>query len=226
MRILIIEDEYKIADAIRDVLTRETFAVDVCPDGEEGLRTALNDDYDIIILDRMLPGNVDGADICRQLREKNNQTPVLMLTAKGQVQERVEGLHAGADDYLTKPFSFDELLARMNALLRRPRNSLNTILSIGGLTIDTVSKQVWRGRTQIFLSPKEYALLEYMVRNTGKVLSKQNLITHVWDFDADILPNTVESFIGYLRDKVDRPFQLPPLIHTVRGFGYKISEKP
>lgn len=226
MRILVIEDEHKIANSIRNALTEEAFAVDVSYDGEDGLNTARYEDYDLIILDRMLPGGMDGIEICRLLREAGKHMPVLMLTAKDQVRQRVEGLNAGADDYLVKPFSFEELLARISALLRRPHDSLNTLLSVGNLTLDTASKQVERAGQQINLSPKEYALLEYLMRNKGKVLSKRNLITHVWDFDADILPNTVESFMTYLRTKVDKPFKKPYLIHTVRGFGYKVSDRP
>ena len=226
MRILIIEDEHKIANAIKNVLIAElSFAVDVAYDGTEGLNAAQYEDYDLIILDRMLPGGMDGVEICQKVRDAGKRSPILMLTAKDQVQQRVEGLNAGADDYLIKPFSFEELLARIHALLRRPRDNIDTILSVGDLTLNPLSKQVYRADKVIHLSPTEYALLDYMLRNKGKVLSKQNLITHVWDFDADVLPNTVESFITYLRTKVDKPFRQPPLIHTVRGFGYKISEE-
>jgi DNA-binding response OmpR family regulator len=223
MRILIIEDEHKIVNALREGLMQESFAVDISYDGLEGLNAALYEDYDLVVLDRMLPGGMDGVEICRKLRKAGKHMPILILTAKSQIHDRVEGLSAGADDYLVKPFSFEELLARVKALLRRPHESLGEILSASDLTLDTTSKEVARAGGQITLSTKEYALLEYLLRNKGKVLSKQNLISHVWDFDADILPNTVEVFITYLRSKVDKPFKEPNLIHTVRGFGYKIG---
>jgi DNA-binding response OmpR family regulator len=226
MRLLVVEDNHKIAKVIRDVLTAESFAVDVCYESEDGLYTALYDDYDLIILDRKLPGSMDGVDICQELRKAGKHVPILMLTAKDQVRQRVEGLNAGADDYLVKPFSFDELLARINALLRRPHDSLNTVLTVGDLTLDTTSKKVERSGQPIILSAKEYALLEYLMRNKGKLLHKQHLMTHVWDFDADILPNAVEAHITRLRAKIDKPFKAPSLIHTVRGFGYKVDVRP
>jgi two-component system copper resistance phosphate regulon response regulator CusR len=222
MRLLIVEDNHKIANVVRDVLMAESFAVDVCYDGEEGLYTALNDDYDLAILDRMLPGGKDGVEICQELRKAGKHMPILILTAKDQVRQRVEGLNAGADDYLIKPFSFDELLARISALLRRPHDNLGTVLTVGDLTLDATSKEVKRGGRSIKISSKEYALLEYLMRNQGKVLKKQHLITHVWDFDADILPNTIEVHMTRLRAKLGNP----PLIHTVRGFGYKIEGGP
>jgi DNA-binding response OmpR family regulator len=225
MRILIIEDEHKIANAIREGLTGESYAVDVSYNGEEGLNAARYETYDLIILDRMLPGGMDGVDICRTLRKEGKHQPILILTAKDQVHHRVEGLNGGADDYLVKPFSFEELLARVRALLRRPHESLGEVLQVEDLTLNTISKEVRRGSTAISLSSKEFALLEYLLRNQGKVLSKNNIISHVWDFDADILPNTVEVFMGYLRAKIDKPFDGPTLIQTVRGFGYKVGMK-
>jgi DNA-binding response OmpR family regulator len=224
MRILVVEDEHKIANAVKEGLAQESFAVDISYDGQEGLNAAEYEDYDLIILDRMLPGGMDGVEICRRLRQAGKHTPVLMLTAKDQVRDRVQGLNAGADDYLVKPFSFEELLARVKALLRRPHDAVGEILAVGGLTMNTTTKSVQRAGQPISLSTKEYALLEYLLRNPGKVLSKNNIITHVWDFDADILPNTVEVFMTYLRAKVDKPFHGPGLIQTVRGFGYKIGE--
>ena len=223
VRVLVVEDEHKIANAIKKGLEQERFAVDVVYDGDSGLASALADDYDLIILDRMLPGNVDGMEICRELRSKRLHTPILLLTAKDRVRDRVEGLDAGADDYLVKPFSFIELLARVRALLRRPQRELGTVLRIGDLSLDTVSFAVRRAEQSISLSQKEFALLEYLMRNENRVLSKDNIISHVWDFDADILPNTVEAYVGYLRNKIERPFKGPRLLHTVRGFGYKIS---
>lgn len=222
MRILVIEDETKIARAIKDGLEQEYYAVDVAHDGESGLNTALNDGYDLIILDIMLP-KMDGFEVCRKLREAADQTPILMLTAKDQDRDVVQGLNTGADDYLAKPFAFDVLLARVKALLRRPHDDLGEVLEAADLTMNTISKEVQRAGRPIKLSAKEYALLEYLLRNEGRVLSKNNIITHVWDFDADILPNTVEVFIAYLRAKVDKPFKSPELIHTVRGFGYRLG---
>lgn len=224
MRMLVIEDEHKIANAIKQGLEQERYAVDIAYDGDEGLATAQAEQYDLIVLDRMLPGDVDGIDICKRLRAENNHTPILMLTAKDQVRDRVTGLDAGADDYLIKPFSFEELLARIRALLRRPHEGLSTILAVADLSLDVAHYTVKRGDNLIALSSKEFALLEYLLRNPGRVLSKANIISHVWDFDADILPNTVEAYIGYLRTKVDRAFPgQPQLLHTIRGFGYKIG---
>lgn len=222
MKILVIEDEHKIANAVRDGLQQESYAVDVVYDGEAGLNSATYDEYDLIVLDVMLPG-IDGMEICRKLRAGGNHTPILMLTAKDRTRDITAGLDSGADDYLVKPFSFEELLARVRALLRRPHETLGETLRAGDLTLNTVTKQVKRGDTEIQLSSKEYALLEYLLRNQNKVLSKNNIMGHVWDFDADILPNTVEVFIAYLRAKVDRPFSGRQLIQTVRGFGYKIG---
>lgn len=224
MRILIIEDEHKIARAIKEGLEEESYAADISFDGQEGLNAARYEEYDLIILDRMLPGGMDGTEICQTLRNEGNHTPILILTARDQVRDRVAGLNAGADDYLVKPFSFEELLARVKALLRRPHETLGEELQVGGLKLNTVTHEITRGGKQITLSSKEYALLEYLMRNKNKVLSKHNIITHVWDFDADILPNTVEVFMAYLRAKIDKPFDSPALLQTVRGFGYKIGE--
>jgi two-component system copper resistance phosphate regulon response regulator CusR len=222
MRILVIEDEHKIAHAVKEGLEQESYAVDTAYNGEEGVNTALNDEYDLIILDVMLPG-LNGYEVCRKIREADNHTPILMLTAKDQNRDVVAGLNTGADDYLAKPFSFDVLVARVKALLRRPQNKLGEVLTVADLKLDTNRKEASRAGRKISLSSKEYALLEYMLRNENRVLSKNALITHVWDFDADILPNTVEVFITYLRAKIDKPFKGPSLIQTVRGFGYKIG---
>ncbi|HSW85325.1 MAG TPA: response regulator transcription factor [Candidatus Saccharimonadales bacterium] len=222
MKILVVEDDIKIAKAVKEGLEQESFAVDVAHDGEEGLNSALNDEYDVVILDLMLP-KLDGVSVCRELRRAKNTTPILMLTAKNQDKDVALGLNNGADDYLAKPFSFDVLLARIKALLRRPHEALGDILQVEDLTLDTTHKLVNRSGRSIILSTKEYALLEYLLRNQNKVLSKNNIITHVWDFDADILPNTVEVFIAYLRAKIDKPFHGPNLIQTIRGFGYKIG---
>lgn len=226
MRILVIEDDHKIANAVKKGLEQESFAVDVSFDGADGLGAAFTTDYDLIILDRMLPGGQDGIQICQKIRDQGQHTPVLMLTAKDKISDRVEGLNAGADDYLIKPFAFDELLARVRALLRRPREQIGSILIVGNLSLDTRIYKVERAQKSITLSSTEYRLLEYLMRHSGQILSKDNIIAHVWDFDADILPNTVEVYIGYLRNKIDKAFAgEPELIKTVRGFGYKMESK-
>ena len=225
MRILLIEDDHKISTAIKQGLELESFAVDVEYDADAGLGAALAEDYDLIILDRMLPGSMEGIEVCKEIRKEGNHTPVLLLTAKDEVRDRVAGLNAGADDYLPKPFAFEELLARIRALLRRPQDNLGTTLQYGDLVLDTVEYEVRRAGQIISLSRREFALLEYLLRNAGKLLTKESIIKHVWDFDADILPNTVEVYIGYLRNKVDKPFDGEPLINTVRGYGYKLGVK-
>lgn len=224
MRILVIEDEHKIANSIKKGLEQESWAVDVAYDGEAGFDLAATEDYDVIILDLMLP-KMDGVKLCRKLRkEEHVHTPILMLTAKGELDDKVNGLNAGADDYLLKPFAFAELLARIRALTRRPKQTLDNVLNCGDLTLDTLTFEVKRAGKQIRLSKKEFALLEYLLRHKDRVLSKDQIINHVWDYEADILPNTVEVYIGYLRNKVDKPFKnKKPLIQTIRGFGYKIG---
>jgi len=223
MRILIIEDDHKIANAMKKGLEQESFAVDVSYGGRDGLGSALTVEYDLIIIDRMLP-EVDGIKICMALRKKKINTPILFLTAKDKISDRVEGLNAGADDYLVKPFAFLELLARIRALLRRPTKPIEEILTVDDLSLNILTFEVKRGREAISLSNKEYSLLEYLMRNQGRILTKNNIIEHVWNYDADILPNTVEVYIGYLRNKIDKSFKnKPELIKTVRGFGYKIS---
>lgn len=222
MRVLIIEDEHKIAGALKKALTQESYAVDVTYDGDEGYAMATTEPYDIAIIDRMIPGAYDGIAIVKAMREQKIHTPVLLLTAMTSVRERAAGLDAGADDYLIKPFALEELLARVRALLRRPVEQHSTELRVGDLTLDTVSYSVKRDGVDIILTSKEFALLEYLMRNTGRILSKEVIISHVWDYDADILPNTVEVYVKYLRNKVDAPFK-DELIHTVRGFGYKIE---
>jgi len=224
MRVLVIEDTIRIADSIKVGLEQEGYAVDVEYDGENGLLAGLNEPYDLIILDVMLPG-IDGIAVCRQLRENHITTPILILTAKIDERDVIEGLNVGADDYLVKQFSFDVLLARMRALLRRPKDFLaDERLSVEDLTMSTASHSVKRGDVAINLSPKEFAILEYLLRNKGRACSKNEIISHVWNFDADILPNTVEVFIAYLRAKIDKPFD-HPLIHTIRGFGYRVGDR-
>ena len=223
MKILVVEDEHRIAQALKTGLEQESYAVDVCHDGEDGYYSATTDEYDLIVLDVMLP-SMDGYEFCRRLRAEGNHTPILMLTAKGQSRDVIHGLDTGADDYLSKPFSFEVLLARVRALLRRPSQTLGEVLTVGDLDLNTNTHVVKRAGKVIKLSSKEYALLEYLLRNQSKVLSKNNIMSHVWNFDSDILPNTVEVFINFLRSKVDKPFKGPALIQTVRGFGYKIGE--
>ena len=223
MRVLLIEDDVMIARLLKEGLEDELYAVDVANDGSEGYRTAAADEYDVIILDIMLP-EMNGYEVCRALRNDGNKTPILMLTARDAERDIVEGLDTGADDYLAKPFSFDALLARIRALLRRPNEKLEEILQVGDLKLDPSSKKVTRASQEISLTAKEYGVLEYLMRNKGKVLSKEQIISHVWDFDADVLPNNVELFIMFLRRKIDKPFK-SKLIHTVSGFGYKLEEK-
>lgn len=220
MRILVVEDEHKIANALKQGLEQHSYAVDVAYDGDDGLGMATTEQYDLIILDRMLPGSVDGIGILRALRDAKNHVPVLLLTAKDKVIDRAYGLNAGADDYLVKPFAFVELIARVRALLRRPQQAVDTVLRYGDLTLDTQNIIAERGGKKIDLTTKEFALLEYLMRHPDGVVTKDTLMKHVWDYDADILPNTVEVYIGYLRTKIDKPFKSKPYIHTKRGFGY------
>lgn len=220
MRLLIIEDEQKIAAALKQGLERQSYAVDMCHDGDTGLAMATSEPYDLIILDRMLPGSIDGMGILKELRTQDNHVPVLLLTAKDKVLDRAAGLNMGADDYLVKPFAFVELIARVRALLRRPKQGIGITLNYGDLALDLESAIASRAGKRIALTSKEFALLEYMMRNPEKVLSKEVLMSQVWDYDADILPNTVEVYMGYLRTKIDRPFKGPNLINTKRGFGY------
>ena len=222
MKILVVEDEEKIARALQRGLEQERFSVEIALDGAAGLAAAEADEYDVIVLDRMLP-EMDGMEVCRTLRGAGNKTPILMLTAKDQVRDRVAGLNAGADDYLVKPFAFEELLARLYALLRRPSQTTDVVLKVADLELDPTSFTAKRAGRLIKLSAKEFALLEYLMRNEGQVLSKEKIIDHVCEYDADVLPNNVEVFIGYLRRKVDQPFSGPNLIHTARGFGYSVG---
>ncbi len=224
MRILVIEDEHKIANSIKKGLEQESMAVDVAFTGNQGYDLAASEDYDLITLDILLPG-LTGVEIVKKLRAEQIHTPILMLTAKGQISDKVEGLNSGADDYLTKPFAFEELLARIKALVRRPKDTLGSVLTFGDLTLDTTTYQVRREKKEIQLSSREYALLEYLLRHPSQVLTKEQIINHIWDYDADVLPNTVEVYIGYLRNKIDKPFKNKShLIQTVRGFGYKLGE--
>jgi DNA-binding response OmpR family regulator len=222
MRILVVEDEHKIARALKRALEQESYAVDVVYDGDEGYAMATTEPYDAAIIDRMLPGDYDGIAIVKAMREAKIHTPVILLTALGSVNDRTTGLDGGADDYLVKPFALEELLARVRALLRRPVEQQQNTLTAGDLSLDTITFSVNRAGKSIQLTSKEFGLLEYMLRNQNRPLSKDTIIAHVWDYDADILPNTVEVYIKYLRNKIDAGFE-KPLIHTVRGFGYKLQ---
>jgi two-component system, OmpR family, response regulator len=224
MRILVVEDEQKIAQAIKRGLELKGYAVDTVGDADTGLSYAVDPDYDLVILDRLLPGSLDGVELCRKVRQERVSVPILMLTALGTTQDKVGGLNSGADDYLVKPFSFDELIARIQALLRRPPIHTGAVVQLDDLSVDTASYRVKRGGTDIKLSAKEYALLEYLLHSQGRVVTKDMIINHVWDQDAYVLPNTVEVYIGYLRNKIDRAFpDHKPLLHTLRGFGYKLE---
>ena len=216
MRLLVIEDERKIARVITESLKREKYAVDAAYDGEEGFNLADSQPYDLLIVDRMLPG-LEGTEIVKKLRENGKNMPILFLTALSTTEDKTLGLDVGADDYLTKPFAIDELLARVRALLRRPPIQQPDILKI-----DKQQQTVTRAGKNIDLTNKEYALLEYLMQHPNQILSKETLIDHVWDFDADILPNNVEAYIKNLRQKIDKPFK-KQLIKTVRGFGYRIE---
>lgn len=217
MRILVVEDEHKIANSIKKGLVQEGMAVDVSYDGEDGFDLASSEEYDAIILDLLLP-KISGVEIIKKLREGENHTPIIVLTALGEVADKVDGLSAGADDYLVKPFAFEELLARVKALMRRPKRLQSSEFKFGDLKVNTTTFEVEKKGKQLVLSRKEFAILEYLLRNKDKVISKENIISHVWDYESDILPNTVEVFIGYLRNKIGKG-----VIKTVRGFGYKIG---
>ena len=224
MRILIVEDERKIARALGRALKNEKYAVDISYDGTDAYAMAEMIDYDLLILDRMIPGDYDGLSLTKKLREEGKNVPILLLTALGATQDKTEGLDGGADDYLTKPFALDELLARVRALLRRPQTSVEMVLRVADLSLDLNTHEVLRNNQKIELTNKEFSLLEYLVRNAGRPVSKEQIIAHVWDYDADILPNNIEVYISYLREKVDKPFK-DKLIKTVRGLGYKIDEE-
>ncbi len=224
MRILVVEDEHRIAQSIKKGLEQERYSIDVAYTGDDGYDLASTEEYDCIILDLLLPG-MDGISILKELRKSKIHTPILILTAKGQIQDKISGLNSGADDYITKPFAFEELLARIRALVRRPKTVLSTKLSVEDLELDTTQFTALRDQKPITLSSKEFSLLEYLMRNAHSIVSKDQIISHVWDYNADILPNTVEVYIRNLRNKVDIPFKSKKeLIHTIRGFGYKIGD--
>lgn len=222
MKVLVIESEHKVAQALKRALESESYTVEVAYDGKQGGDAAARGSADIVIADRDLAGDNDGLAIVEGLRSNGIHTPVLIVSARGAITDRTAGLDAGADDYLVKPFALEELLARVRALLRRPTEQPKTVLTAGDLTLNTVTYDVERAGKHIRLTSREFALLEYLMRNPGRPLSKESIIAHVWDYDADVLPNTVEVYIKYLRNKVDVPFKTP-LIQTVRGFGYKLD---
>jgi len=220
MRALVVEDEPKMAALLRRGLVEDGYAADVAGTGEEALRMARAVPYDAIVLDVMLPG-LGGFDVCRQLRSSGVWSPVLLLTARDDVDDRVVGLDAGADDYLTKPFSFAELLARLRALTRRGLSERRTVLEVGSLRLDPATRQVWRKDVQLELSAKEFALLETFMRRPGHVLSRIDLLDHAWDYGYESRSNVVDVYVGYLRAKIDRPFGLRS-IETVRNAGYRL----
>jgi heavy metal response regulator len=224
MRVLVVEDERKIADFIRKGLIEHGHAVDVAFDGEEALDWPAVADFDIIILDVMLPAR-DGIEVCRTLRRRGLRTPILMLTAKDAVEDRVRGLDSGADDYLVKPFAFAELLARLRAVTRRQPAMLGSVLQIGDLILDTATRKVSRAGTDLELTTKEYAILEYLVRHPNQVLTRTMIAEHVWNYDFDNASNVIDVHIRNLRRKIDDPFPTK-LIQTVRGAGYRISARP
>ena len=221
MRILVIEDEAKVASFIRRALEEENYAVDVSADGAKGLEMGLSGSYDLVILDLMLPG-VLGLEILKELRKEKIQAPVLILTARSQVDQRVKGLDAGADDYLTKPFAIEELLARVRALLRRGSGEATGHIQVEDLVLNPATREVTRGGQRIELTAKEYALLEYMMRNAGRVLTRPMIAEHVWKLDFDTFTNVIDVYVNYLRNKIDRGRE-PKLIHTVRGSGYVLK---
>jgi two-component system, OmpR family, copper resistance phosphate regulon response regulator CusR len=221
MRILVIEDEAKVASFIRRALEEESYAVDVCPDGTQGLalaREAKHGRYDLIILDLMLPG-ISGLDVLKALRKEQITVPILILTARSQVDQKVKGLDAGADDYLTKPFAIEELLARARALFRRGSGETAGVLQVDDLVLNPATREVMRGGKRIELTSKEYALLEYLMRNAGRILTRPMIAEHVWNLDFDTFTNVIDVYVNYLRNKVDRGRDRK-LIHTVRGTGY------
>ena len=222
MRILFVEDETKLCDVVTRALKAERYAVDVAGDGNAGWSLADAYDYDLIILDLMLPG-LSGTELLRRIRRKNQQVPVLILTARDATEEKVQNFEAGADDYLTKPFAFAELLIRIKALLRRGTGNRSSVLRVGDLEIDRLAQQVKRSGKRIELTPKEYALLEYLASHPGRVFSRTMIVEHVWDQSFEGLNNIVDVYVRHLRRKVDSPFATK-LIRTVRGVGYSLDE--
>ena len=222
MRILIIEDEKKVASFIKKGLEEEYYAADIASDGKEGLKLAENEDYDLIIMDIMLPF-IDGMTLTSELRKRKIPTPILMLTVRDSTDSKIEGLDAGADDYLTKPFAFEELLARIRALLRRNEKAKVSTLKVKGITLDLISHRVIKDGIEIILTQKEFSILEYLLRNKNKVVSRTKLVEHVYDYHFDTETNIIDVFINKLRTKIE-PGSATPLIHTIRGVGYIIKD--
>lgn len=222
MNVLIVEDDKEIVSSLTPQLKERGFVVDVTFDGEEGLGKAEKNNYDIIILDKGLPKK-DGLEVCSSIRAAGKHTPILILSVKSEIDTKTDLLNAGADDYMTKPFSFKELIARINALLRRPEKVEHTILRIGDLTVDIEGRAVARGNKKLHLTTKEFFLLEYFLRNRGKALSRQEILEHVWDINADPFTNTIETHLVNLRKKIDGK-NGKKVIHTIPGVGYKIAE--
>jgi heavy metal response regulator len=223
MRILVIEDEKKVATFIKKGLVEEHYAVDTAFDGEEGLYLSEINEYDLIVLDLMIP-KIDGFGVLKKIRERKNNVPILVLTAKDSVDDTVRGLDAGCDDYLTKPFAFAELLARIRALLRRDKKEKESVLRIADLSLSIVTHKVMRQGKEIELTSKEYALLEYFMRNPEKVLTRTMISEHVWDYHFDSNTNVIDVYVNYLRKKIDKDFD-PKLIHTIRGIGYMMKKE-
>ena len=223
MKILVVEDEKKVSSFIKRGLEEEKYEVDTALDGEEGLRLAIENSYDLIVLDWMLPRK-DGLTLVKELREKKTSTPVLMLTAKDSLEDIIAGLDSGSDDYLTKPFAFAELLARVRALLRRSEMDKGAELRFADLRLDPVTHKVWRKDKEIDLTAKEYGLLEYFMRNPNQVLTRTMIADHVWDYTFDTFTNIIDVYVNYLRKKIDRDEE-KKLIHTVRGVGYIFKEE-
>ncbi len=221
MRVLVVEDEKRLAAGLRKGLAAEGFAVDVALDGTDGLWMAREHPYDAIVLDIMLPG-VNGYKVCEALRTDGNWTPILMLTAKDSEWDQVKALDTGADDYLTKPFSFAVLMARLRALIRRGASERPTVLEAGDLRLDPAARRVWRGDVEVELTPREQALLEFLLRHKGDIVSKHDILDHVWDYDFEGDPNIVEVYVRHLRNKLDRPFGREA-IETLRGAGYRLA---
>ncbi len=223
MRILVVEDESKISQFVKRGLKEEGYAVDVAQDGEEGHFLLSTNEYDAVILDLMLP-KIDGLTLCRTLRKEGNQTPIIMLTAKDTVKDKVKGLDSGADDYLPKPFAFEELLARLRVVLRKKDGRVQTQLKVDELCMDLLTHKVTRSGREIELTVKEYALLEYLMRNTGNIVTRTMISEHVWDINFDTFTNVIDVYINYLRNKIDSGFS-DKMIHTVRGKGYLLAKK-